>query len=730
MDKQDWYFGQVVSADEMDTLYTDMANAEERLALESQLSQTDQIADIPKYGGIMKGFVPTKTSGNPKSLDITPGSARDGLGRRISTVGKTASPSTPVTLSLANLGATPEGTVVTATGDGALTAAAISAGEAWISVFAVYDTHLSDTRVDSLGNTISFRQEDSFHFEIEVGTDAALGTATSRPNLAINKVLICDCLLDNNGDIRTISLVDAVVSSSKDLNLIGYGLDDTPALAGRRSDWCSVDPDGTSFDLLKDAYDNTQPNNKAYYSIRAGTPREAIRLFLEIMTEPGSVNKAGGSEILGARPISGKVLSSPGAAAALQMPTGSIHTQLEALYDKVNTLLSRGSDTLTGNLTITGTLTISTNLVVTGNYTSAAGNITLTAGDLILTSGDATIGGTLGVTGLTTLQALNVEGLAQFGNASPKMNVQATSEQRWGVDGTYTTGRTKMLPNGRLLMGDGYRMEPLSSADTPAEHSGAFLTLPTDPLHYVKGKYDTGSGTISDRKTTAWGRKAYGNRVHCDFTNLREGINPGTSDPARITTGGAGTETIITAFRYVQLQTGATSTDSAHIRFGACISKILITPSTIKFYTRLAVLSGDTNVQVFAGLYPRVPSAGYDAGVILPDKHAGFFYNAGGSAGNWFFRLGDGTIAESADTGVAVSLSSVIDMYFAIHSGTPEAATYWLTGMAAPALLTTTGGFGDLYEDYIPFVSVMTLAAAVRTLQLYEIEAWDNLLRG
>jgi hypothetical protein len=423
MDKQDWYLGQVVTADEMDTIYTDAEDAERGLASAGSLAQA-AAAEAHKFGGILQGLLVTKASAT--SVDVTLGEARDTLGRRISLAAA-------ATVLLTKLGSTPEGTTASAEGDGSLTAASINAGEAWLSLYLAFDTNLSDSRVDSLGNTINFRQAESFHFELLVGTDAPLGTATSRAVLDDSRVLLADILLDNNGEIRVISAIDAIVTSSKTLNQIGYGLDDTPNLSGRRSDWAAIDPTDTEFALLKDALDTTQPNNHAYLNLRAISPRDLVRQYVALMVTPGSATAAGGSEIVAAKTITGKVLSSPGAAAALQMPVGSVHTQLEALYDKVNTLLSRGNDTLTGNLTITGTATIQTNLIVTGtgsiggvlNVLSAlttlhsllvttngitvqAGGLTVTAGGAVITAGNLqVVAGNLVVTaGTSTLQGL------------------------------------------------------------------------------------------------------------------------------------------------------------------------------------------------------------------------------------------------------------------------------------------------------------------------------------
>lgn len=348
-DINDWFVSQVVTADEMDTIYDDLNAVEQGLAGDAGAEQA-AAASAAIYGGILSGLVVTKVDAT--TVQVTLGAARDSSGQKIDLAAN-------ATVSLLNLGDTPEGDTTTATGDGSLTASAISAGEAWLALFIVYDTNLSDLRVDGLGNSVYFRQTESFHFRLEVGTDAAVGTATSRPGLDAAKVLLTDILLDNNGEIRVITAIDAIAGTSGEMNEIGYGLEDTPDLTGRRSDCLAIDADADAaiFQLWKEASDTSKANNKAFVNLRAGTPREMIYQLALLYHTQGSATGFAGSELLGGKAVSGKALSSPGSAVALQMPaTSSIHAQLEALYDKVNTLLSRGSDTLTGNLVVTGSI--------------------------------------------------------------------------------------------------------------------------------------------------------------------------------------------------------------------------------------------------------------------------------------------------------------------------------------------------------------------------------------
>jgi hypothetical protein len=359
-DKQDFYVGQVVNANEMDDIYNDVEAAEQNLAVDLAAAQG---TDPTKEGGIMRGLVVSRATATV--VQVTAGVARDGNGRFVEL---------PVnaSVSVVNEGDTLEGVAAGAVGDGSIVATTIPGGsEAWLSLYLVPDTNLSDPRMDGLGNPIDYRQTESFHFRLELGTPA-VPKASSRASITADKILLTDLLIDDAGNIRTGlgTGVDGVGNSSHDFNEMGYGLEDTPALYGRRADWIAIDPNGTDFDLWKNALDTANANNKAYANVRSGDPRDALRQFLLLISEAGSASKFGGSEMINGRPVTGKTLSAPGSAVAAQMPSGSIHAQLEALYNKVNTLLSRGSDTLTGSLTATAAIAAGTTLVAGTSVTA------------------------------------------------------------------------------------------------------------------------------------------------------------------------------------------------------------------------------------------------------------------------------------------------------------------------------------------------------------------------
>lgn len=346
MDSQNFYAGQVVTAGDMDQIYGDAEAAENSLAQEASLSQA-AAASAAKKGGILDGLVVTKTSAT--EVQVTLGAARDSNGDRIP-LASTA------TVSLVNVGDTPAGDITAALGDGSALASLIAAGnEAWLSLFLVADEILSDPRTDALGNNLYYRIEESFHFNLAVGSDALLGSATSRAALADGKVLLADILCDENGEIRVISVAplsntDAICGSSRDLNNIGYGLDNTPALIGRRSDRLAIDADGTDFNAFRNAADTAFPGNRAYLSIRTDDLRDALRTLLLYLGSTGTAALWGGSDFIGTRQTTGGALTQNAAGALDYAANASLHTALLAIRTRMNNKASRYVDNVLGRL--------------------------------------------------------------------------------------------------------------------------------------------------------------------------------------------------------------------------------------------------------------------------------------------------------------------------------------------------------------------------------------------
>lgn len=343
-DKQDFYTGQLVDQAEMDVIYSDLDDAEVNLANDAGARQ-GAVADADKYGGILSGGVVTFNA--VKVVNVSACVARDDNGVRIPLT-------VAATVSLTKLGATPEGDTTNATGAGANVSTNPGSGlENWVSLYLVHDTHYSDARTDALGNPIQYRQEESFHFFIDEGGLAAAPSST-RQGPVTGKVLLTQILLDDDGEIQLIGGVRAICGSTKDFNTIGYGPLDAAALAGQRSDWVAIDSDGTDLTLWQNAYDTDEDHNAACVSVRAGTPQEALRELAEAYATLGTPTQFAGTELIGGKSTTGKVLTNS-AAAAYNLASETLHTQLSHVADQLNNRVPRGGDTgLTGDYILKG----------------------------------------------------------------------------------------------------------------------------------------------------------------------------------------------------------------------------------------------------------------------------------------------------------------------------------------------------------------------------------------
>lgn len=109
--------------------------------------------------------------------------------------------------------------------------------------------------------------------------------------------------------------------------------------------------------------------------------------------------------------------------------------------------LSSGNLATLHSLTVTNDATVSGNISATGNYTSASGNFTLT-------SGNATVGGTLGVTGESTLASATVSDLTS-GRITYAGTAGALQDSaNFTFDGTTATVNALGVTNNATVGGD------------------------------------------------------------------------------------------------------------------------------------------------------------------------------------------------------------------------------------------------------------------------------------
>lgn len=315
MDMKDFYHGQRVSESDLDAAFQYVEDMEHLMAQDWGMAPALATAspDCTVYGGIQSGGVVTKNS--PTKVNVTACVGRDTSGRYVYCPAST--------VLLTRQGATTEGESTDATGSGALVAIV---NEAWMSLWLVYDESLSDPRTDATGSTVYFDIEESFHFHLALGTDAAVATVPA--TLVNNRLLLADILLDAAGEIRSILGNDAICGTNEEFDDLGAPYN---GMSGRRADWAAFE-NPTDFPLYA----------AADMALREGTPREALRrllIHLQNATAPA------GSRLIGSDAQAGA-----GAAYAAYAPKtltqGSVNSQLIELLDAINQKLSRGGDTV------------------------------------------------------------------------------------------------------------------------------------------------------------------------------------------------------------------------------------------------------------------------------------------------------------------------------------------------------------------------------------------------
>lgn len=161
----DFYFEQLVTEGDMDTLQANLEFADRRI-------MADQ-----GYEGIVQNFGVVEHNPTPDlTVDIAgPGIAYDQEGQRINM---------------------PTGTTLDVSVDSNSNSTAVVGGgnEKWVSVFVRFTRNESDLRFDGNGVPVFFSNAESFEFVVVQGAEAAAGFAT-RPALLSDGLLIADILL-------------------------------------------------------------------------------------------------------------------------------------------------------------------------------------------------------------------------------------------------------------------------------------------------------------------------------------------------------------------------------------------------------------------------------------------------------------------------------------------------------------------------------------------------------
>lgn len=116
--------------------------------------------------------------------------------------------------------------------NGAATPVVGSLNEKWLSLFMEFVSTPTDPRTDDLGDTVYFKDVESYRINVVQGSEAAIGTPT-KPALRADQILIADVLLGYG----VTSIVNAKISDAR--SEVAYDLTGTP-LAVRSKNFTEV----------------------------------------------------------------------------------------------------------------------------------------------------------------------------------------------------------------------------------------------------------------------------------------------------------------------------------------------------------------------------------------------------------------------------------------------------------------------------------------------------------
>jgi hypothetical protein len=328
MDRHNWYAGRVVLDADLDETSDWIHEAFEGAALDYGFLQDDVSTGNPdEKGGILRGLAVTLDApATDLKVDVSVGAAKDGSYQRINLA------------TLANLTLTSYGKWAVGATSGAATISPVAINittgqEQWASLFIKYGELTSNPKTDLTGTGVDFNIAESWQFELAVGT-AAVPDATSREALDENsRVLLSDILIENPSGTHQIK-TNGICGTNDELDTLGYGLDDTAALAGRRSDWIAAE-NPTDFPTWRSG--GTQ-----HMEIREGNPRDALWTLVKQLARQTTLSGAG---IIGA-PVQ------TGAAAAYlenkQQATtaASLESQVKQLLDILSDAMMQGGNNI------------------------------------------------------------------------------------------------------------------------------------------------------------------------------------------------------------------------------------------------------------------------------------------------------------------------------------------------------------------------------------------------
>ncbi len=201
MTTRNFYYGQVVTANEINDAFDQRQLAQEQTQIDNGVV------------GVQTGFSVSENGVPDMTVVVAPGTGYDSQGRRLYLGGAL-------------------GVDVSVDSNNASTAVVGAANEKYISLFVAYDVALSDLRSTLDSSFVYWREDDAVEFVVVQGAEALAGTAV-RPSLISGYVLLADVLLAFGTTAITNSMIDPdpslplAVDTRKQLV---YRLLDTPPL--------------------------------------------------------------------------------------------------------------------------------------------------------------------------------------------------------------------------------------------------------------------------------------------------------------------------------------------------------------------------------------------------------------------------------------------------------------------------------------------------------------------
>jgi hypothetical protein len=341
-DRKDWFFRQIVAEDELDSSMEELEQADRDLAVDMALGVDASSPD--EQGGIVNGLNVGILAGT--DITVSAGVAYDLLGQRCVLDGS-------LTVDLAKTGSLNIG--VGGLGDGSSTDVGVG-NERWVTLFLVFDRLLSDPRTDGASQTVYFERDESFHFEITMGSAVSIGTlglpSVDGPPRQAGKVLIADIRLEDSGAgtealevqverreqwfKKTGTTIGINVSNPRQGidNLFGRIDDHVSGVGGTRHIADSIDYAGG------DAWADGTTN-----------PAVTVEVQLDkIITDLNATVDPSGAKKIGALLQNG-TLQTPNQGSPLDLAAGTLEAQLTAIMDAVNGRVFRGGDnSIAGNL--------------------------------------------------------------------------------------------------------------------------------------------------------------------------------------------------------------------------------------------------------------------------------------------------------------------------------------------------------------------------------------------